>query len=143
MSSDRGLLLAIDYGLKRIGIASANTLTRTATPLTTLDVTDGPPWSEIDRLIAEWQPGCIVIGLPSVDPALPIRKAVDTFIVELRGRIDIPVATVDEAFTSTAAAAALKNERQEGIRRRRVTKADLDQHAACLIAEQWMSSAYD
>ena len=55
-------LLAFDYGLKRIGIAAGNRLTRTATPLKVLSPGAPPPWTAIDALIDEWRPDLIVVG---------------------------------------------------------------------------------
>jgi putative Holliday junction resolvase len=143
MSGERGLLLAIDFGLKRIGIASANTLTGTATPLTTLKVAGDLPWPAIDRLIAEWQPVQLVVGLPDVDPKLPIHMGALQFIAELSRRSDLPVATVDEAYTSASAAESLRAGRRDGTRPRRLRKDDIDSHAACLIAEQWMNTEHN
>ena len=58
-------LMAIDYGLRRIGIATAVLMTRTASPLTTLPAADGEPeWHKLDGLVKEWQPDLIVVGLP-------------------------------------------------------------------------------
>ena len=64
MPEGRRLLLAFDYGLKRIGVATGNALTRTASPLTTLNAATEPPWQAIDTLVAEWQPDLIVVGRP-------------------------------------------------------------------------------
>jgi len=137
------LLLAFDYGLKRIGVATGNGLTRTASPLTTLTADNEPPWTEIDVLIAEWKPDLIVVGNPGdgADPTL--QAALKTFVETLKDRHAIEIEEVDESFTSTAAKETLRAGRRKGIYNRRLTRGQIDQHAACLIAEQWMNQAFE
>ena len=69
MSADRhsatGTLLALDFGLRRIGVASGSTITQTASPLQTIAAQDGEPdWTALDALIREWLPAILVAGLP-------------------------------------------------------------------------------
>jgi putative Holliday junction resolvase len=137
--SGRDVVLAFDFGLRRIGLATANLQTRTASPLTTLRVEGTPPWIEIDRVIADWRPGQIVIGVPEGDGASTIARQARAFAAELAKRYGLPVATVDETLTSVAAHAELAEKRRSGYLRRRVGKGTVDRVAACLIAEQWMS----
>lgn len=132
------LLLAFDFGLARIGIASGNTLTGTATPIATLDAGPRLPWERIDALMAEWDPGRIVVGVPSEDTSKPLVQRIRGFVAELKARYGLPVATVDESHTSVEAAAVLRDERASGLRRRRISRGTIDRHAACLIAERWM-----
>jgi len=136
-SSD--VLLAFDFGFRRIGIASGNLHTRTASPLATLTVRSGIPWAELDRTIDEWRPEQLVVGLPSSDLANEVATRAEEFIAALRERYELPVASVDESFTSRAAYSELKEARQSGVLKTRVRKGQIDSHAACLIAEQWMS----
>jgi putative Holliday junction resolvase len=113
-------------------------LTRTASPLTTVSVGAQLPWQEIDRIIAEWRPQRLVVGQPSSKGALATRVA--RFVDALEQRYGLDVATVDETLTSHAAHSGLRDARRAGYLRRRVRKnADVDRHAACLIAEQWLS----
>lgn len=140
MSGAAGLVLAFDFGLRRIGVASANRLTRTATPLTTLKINDDVPWPEIDQLVRDWRPSMLVVGMPPSGGDTPIIAAINGFVAELKRRYPIDVATVDESLTSQAAASALRDKRRSGFLRRRLSKGSVDRHAACLIAEQWMSA---
>src|SRR5690606_3736912 len=59
-SSDRPggyIVLAFDFGLRRIGVATGNAYTRTASPLQTLVTAgDAVPWNDVDRLVADWRP---------------------------------------------------------------------------------------
>ena len=87
-SSDRHVVLAFDFGLRRIGLATANLQTRTASPLTTLRVDRTPPWNEIDRVIDDWRPGQLVIGVPEGAGADTIARRARAFADEpaMRGR---------------------------------------------------------
>ncbi|MFL2546270.1 MAG: Holliday junction resolvase RuvX [Candidatus Rariloculaceae bacterium] len=136
-SSD--VLLAFDFGYRRIGIASGNLRTRTASPLTTLTVRGELPWAELDRTIDEWCPHQLVVGLPDSDVENKVAARAEQFMAELRDRYGLPVAPVDESFTSRTAQSELKEARQSGALRTRVRKGQIDSHAACLIAEQWMN----
>jgi putative holliday junction resolvase len=135
-SSD--VLLAFDFGFRRIGVASGNLQTRTASPVATLTVRGELPWAELDRIIDDWLPGRLVVGLPDSALATAVTERVQEFIIELRGRYDLPIEAVDESFTSRAASTELKDARRSGRLTTRVKKAHVDSYAACLIAEQWM-----
>ena len=137
------LLLAIDFGLKRIGVATANAHTRTASPLMTLEADDAPPWQAIDAVFAEWQPDLIVVGDPGPDADSALREALDSFVRSLEQRYSLPVSLVDESFTSSAAGAELRAGRRKGIYNQRLRRGQIDQQAACLIAEQWMNQAVE
>ena len=136
--SDRHLLVAFDFGLRRIGVATANRETGTASPLTTLRVDRDLPWADIDRVIADWRPGQLVVGVPEAEGAAAIARRARSFAADLAQRYGLPVATVDETLTSVAAEAELAEKRRSGYLRRRVGKGGVDRVAACLIAEQWM-----
>ncbi len=138
-ASDRHIVLAFDFGLRRIGIATANRETRTASPLTTLRADGRPPWTEIDRVIDDWQPAQLVVGVPEGEGAEAIARRARAFAAALGERYALPVATVDETLTSVAAQAELAEKRRSGYLRRRVGKGGVDRLAACLIAEQWMN----
>ena len=136
--TDADLLLAFDFGLRRIGIATANRRTGTATPLKTIEAGRQLPWEQIDSIIAEWQPGQLVVGLPDPTMADTIAAAATAFAAELEKRYGLPVANTDESLTSRAAQSELATARRNQLMRKRIRKGTLDSHAACLIAEQWL-----
>jgi putative Holliday junction resolvase len=138
-ASDRHLLLAFDFGLRRIGIATANRETKTASPLTTLRVERDLPWNEIDRLMDDWRPAQLVVGVPEGEGVGSIARRARAFAAALAQRYELPVATVDETLTSVAAETDLAEKRRSGYLRRRIGKGSVDRLAACLIAEQWMN----
>lgn len=143
MSGDRAVLLAIDFGLTRIGVATGNRLTCSATPLETISGSGPAVWRELDRIVAEWRPDRIVVGMPSDDDDHPLVARIRAFVADLGARYGLPVHTVDEAHTSAEAMRSLRAGRAGGVHRRRVTKDRIDRHAACLIAERWMQEAPD
>lgn len=138
-TSDRHLLVAFDFGLRRIGIATANRETRTASPLTTLRVDRDLPWADLDRILDDWRPAQLVVGVPEGEGAESIAHRARAFAAALAERYGLPVATVDETLTSVAAETDLAEKRRSGYLRRRVGKGSIDRIAACLIAEQWMN----
>jgi len=135
------VLLAFDYGTRRIGIASGNLLTRTATPLTTLHIGKEFPWSQLDRIVADWGPAHLIVGQPNTVEPSEIDTRIRQFVQELEKRYKLPVATVDETLTSRSASSALAEDRRTGLRTKRVKKGEIDRQAACLIAQQWMNEA--
>jgi putative Holliday junction resolvase len=107
--------------------------------LTTLAVDRAPPWADIDRLMDDWRPAQLVVGVPEGDGAAAIARQARSFAAALAERYGLPVATVDETLTSVAAQGELAEGRRSGYLRRRVGRGSVDRLAACLIAEQWMN----
>ena len=134
------VILAFDFGARRIGVASGDTLTQTARELTTLDVSEGAFWPEIERLVREYTPAHLVVGLPlNMDgTATALTEACRSFASELHARLDIPVALVDERLSSREAEAQLRERRASGLKRRRTSRADIDMMAAKILLEQWL-----
>lgn len=131
-------ILAFDYGQRRIGVATGNSVTGTATPLTTLTTRGKEPnWDQIDQLVREWQPQQLIVGNPNNGQS--IASEAKTFAAALRRRYEKPVDMVDETLTSFAAEQELIETRRAGVRTRRLKSDELDAAAARLIAEQWLA----
>src|SRR5690606_35272239 len=99
-------LLAFDYGLKKIGVAIGNTLTRQARPLRILKpVTREQRFREINALLQEWQPDRLVVGLPlTLDGGEQhASRHCRRFANQLNGRFGLAVELVDERGTSLEA----------------------------------------
>ena len=136
------LILAFDYGRKRIGAACGDTASRTASPLGAVSSGEaGPRWEAIDALLRDWQPAMIVVGLPyNVDDSeSALTAAARRFARELAARCAVPVELIDERYSSLEAETRLRTARELGLRRRRVAKADVDAAAACIILERWFT----
>ena len=128
-----GTLLGFDYGPRKIGVAVGQTLTATASPLTTLRaVSEGPDWEAIGKLIRYWQPDALVVGLPfnMDDSEAEVAPAARRFARQLEGRFRLPVHLADERLTSREAS------NRWGKRVRRIE--ELDAFAAKLILETWL-----
>jgi putative Holliday junction resolvase len=139
-------VLAFDFGLKRIGIASGDTLTRSAAPRpAAVSGAAGPDWSAITREVTILRPARLIVGAPyNVDGTEgPMTAAARAFAAELGRRFALPVHLVDERFSSLEATAALRERRASGTRRRRVTKADIDSTAACVILGRFFTGEGD
>lgn len=133
-------IIAFDFGLRRIGVAVGQSVTRSATPIGVVANSDaGVDHHKIAAIIDEWRPATIVVGMPLHTDGRrgDIAAAVDVFIAEL-GRHELPIATVDERFTSIEAEQALKLARQAGTRGR-ISKEMIDSAAAVFIAERYLS----
>jgi len=136
------LLLAFDYGLRRIGVASGDTLSCSATALCAVPADhSGPRWNLIDALMCEWQPSVLVVGVPyhADGSENAMSGAARAFATALAQRYELPVNLIDERYSSLEAGARLKQARATGLRKRRVAKADVDATAACVIMERWLN----
>ncbi len=141
-SSRPKVVLAFDFGLRRIGVACGDTVSRSASPLETLPAgPNGPRWELIDSMLRDWQPDIAVVGLPyNVDGSDgEMTDAARSFAAELARRYALEVDMVDERYSSLEAGARLQSARESGLRRRRVAKSDVDAAAACVILERWLT----
>ncbi|PZU52570.1 MAG: Holliday junction resolvase RuvX [Thauera sp.] len=133
----RGTVLAFDFGEKRIGVAVGECELRSASALTTFDAgTNDARWSAIGRLLDEWKPALLVVGLPlSPDGvAHDMTARAQRFARQLEGRYRLPVALQDERYTSAEADTQLRDGGQRDWRER---KKHLDAHAAQLILKDY------
>lgn len=129
--------LAFDYGTKAIGVAVGSTHTGLAQDLATVRATrHGPDWGHIARLIAEWQPQAIVVGLPKNmdDSDNVMTEAARRFGNQLRDRYNLPLHMVDERLTTVAAKTSLA---ESGVPPRR-QKSKLDRLAAKSILQSFL-----
>ena len=136
------VVLAFDFGQRRIGVACGDTVSRTASPQGAVPMGDrGPRWEAIGALLREWQPALVVVGLPyNVDGSDgTMTAAARGFAADLGRRFGLQTVLVDERYSSREAEARLKSARSSGLRRRRVVKADVDAAAACVILERWFT----
>ena len=134
-------LLGFDFGTKRIGVAIAQEITGIANPLTTINaIKHKPDWDSISKIINEWQPDLLVIGLPlHMDGSeQPMTQAARRFSNQLNGRYQIPVALMDERLSSNEAESIINE--QSGSRSLYQDKAQIDMISAQLILQSWMAS---
>ena len=135
------VVLAFDFGLRRIGIAVGDTVSRSASPRRALlSPASGPDWTAIQREIATTGPDVLLVGAPYNDDGSPSRvaPAANRFALELATRSGLPVERVDERYSSVEAAGELKSRRASGEMRRRVRPGDVDSAAAAVILGSWL-----
>lgn len=131
------VVLGFDFGTKRIGVAVGQTVTRTATPLTTLRANQGiPNWQHIEKLIKTWRPQCFVVGIPlNMDGSeQPLTVAAKQFASELEKRFNLSVYQIDERLTTKAAREYVFN--QGGYKA--LHQEQIDSIAAQLIVQNWL-----
>ena len=139
-----GRVLALDFGDRRIGLAAASTQNRSSSAIGTIMARGGvPDWPELDKAVREWTPNLLVIGMPynmdGTESAMTAR--VLQFVDVLIERYGLPVETVDERLTSVEARDLLKEQRRQGVRRKKLKREDVDSLAAKLIAENWINQS--
>ena len=123
-------VMAFDYGLRRVGVAVGNSMTKAGQALKTIAAPNMDIlYQEIQGLIKDWQPQQLVVGRPvHPDGAEHEMTAKATrFGNQLHGRLNLPVAWVDERYTS----AILEGDHQ--------MQDNLDAHSAALILEQYFA----
>jgi putative holliday junction resolvase len=137
-------IVAFDFGRKRIGIASGDTLTRTAHPRSTISnrPEGGPDWAAVRKVLAELQPARLAVGEPYNADGSPsaLTEAARSFASELGRTSSLPVDLVDERWSSQDAEERLRAQRASGERRRRVSREDVDAAAAAVILERWFDA---
>lgn len=132
------ILLAFDFGMKRIGVAIGQTITQTARPLDTISAKEGEPnWQAITKLIQKWVPDALVVGIPyNMDGTEQlITQKARNFGRELQEKFNIAVHEMDERLTTKAAREALF--RDGGFRS--LQDGQVDRVAAQLILQNWFA----
>jgi len=143
------ICLGFDYGLRRIGVAIGNTGSRCARPLVTLH-SRAPgqiDWDAIARLIADWDPQQLVVGMPTHDDGREgeLAHRVRRFVRQLEGRYRLPVAAVPEHLSSVEAQRRLAAQppapgRRTSTNARGIGReaGEVDTMAAVVILETWL-----
>ena len=129
-------VLGFDFGHKKIGVASGQSLTGTGSPLPALiSHQQQPDWDGIASLVAEWSPDALIVGLPlnMDDSESELSARARRFGRQLHGRFRVPVWMVDERLSTREA------REQMGGKARKGPDPRVDSLAAALIIETWFS----
>lgn len=134
-------IMGFDYGVKSIGVAVGQEVTGTANALTALPAKEGiPNWDQIEKLLKEWQPDLLVVGLPlnmdGTEQEITVRAK--KFANRLHGRFGKQVETYDERLTTVDA----KQQLFEEGGYRNLQKGKIDAESARLIVESWFEAQY-
>ena len=135
------IVLAFDFGTRRIGVAVGEMMLGSARPLTTISAeANDARFAAIGKLVDEWRPVQLVVGLPTHADGTPhdMTRLATKFAERLQRRFKLPVALADERLTSLDAEARLR----ETGRNSRSAKPLLDAVAAQLILQTWFESLH-
>jgi putative Holliday junction resolvase len=138
MNSTFTRILAFDFGLKRIGVATGQTITGTTQMLSPLSAREGQPdWDLVQKLLREWQPQLLLVGVPlAIDGSdLSVTPNARKFIKRLQGRFGLPVLGVDERVSTKEARQQLFD--YGGYKK--LQQHSVDSLAAELILQQWLN----
>ena len=134
-----GTLMAFDFGEKRIGVATGETILKTAHALTTIEAEQNDvKFARIAKLITEWQPSLLIVGLPTYMDGEPhlLTNLAKKFAQRLEGRFNLPVIMVDERLSSAEAAQSLSVAGVSSIKQ----KAMIDAVAAQTILQSYFDA---
>jgi putative Holliday junction resolvase len=130
-------VLGFDYGEQRIGVATGQTITCSANPLITLKaVQQKPDWPAIEKLIAQWRPDALIVGVPRYldGTESEMSRKAERFSRQLEGRFNLPVYTINEALSSFEAEQHLK----QTTKIAKHNKQEIDKMAAAIIVQSWL-----
>jgi putative Holliday junction resolvase len=121
------VVLGFDFGMRRIGVALGNSITRQARPLQVISADLAVRWDSIAAIIKEWRPARIVVGVPSHPDGAEhqVTRQARRFGRQLAGRYGLPVAFVDERYSSAILEDAAAS----------------DADAAAVILQQWFDES--
>lgn len=140
---DSDTYLGFDFGNKKIGIAVGSASTGIANPLHTLrSINQTPDWVQIGKLIDEWKPAGLVVGISRQADGSDnvITPRMQKFCRQLQGRFNLPVHPIDEALSTFAAKQLLFDDLQVSAGKLWAVQ---DQLAAQLILQSWFNQSQD
>ena len=130
--------MAFDYGLRNIGIAIGQNITKSASTFYAIKAQDGiPDWIKLDSIIEEWEPGLFIIGDPfNMDGTKSeFQKKIAKFSTELKNRYEIELQMIDERLTTKEAKERIQD-KPDGIK----DSANKHSISAQIILEDWFRS---
>lgn len=130
------LLLGFDFGMRQIGVAVGQPVTRQARGLCILKAQDSiPDWTQIQSLLDEWNPDALIVGLPLNMDGTPseMSRLAEKFARRLHGRFNLPCHMQDERLTSFEA-------KQYRTPQQARQKELVDATAAALLLESWLNA---
>lgn len=136
-----GTLLAFDFGTRSIGVAIGQRITGTARPLAAIKAQDGTPdWNIISRLLKEWQPESVIVGLPlNMDGTeQPLTARARNFANKIHGRFGVAITLHDERLSTVEARAGLFE--RGGFRA--LDKGSVDSASAVVILESFFEQGF-
>jgi putative Holliday junction resolvase len=137
-------VIAFDFGLHHVGVAVGEPEARSAHPLPTIHARHKEArFTQIGKLLAEWRPAALVVGLPRGEDGArhEVARRAERFARQLEGRFGLPVARVDESYSSLEAESRVRAAAGRRAAARLARGRALDSYAAQLILEQYFDEA--
>ena len=138
MVKEFGVVMAFDYGLRNIGIAIGQNITKSASTFYAIKAKEGvPDWMKLDLIIEEWEPDLFIVGDPfNMDGTKSkFQKKITKFSTELKKRYEIELHMMDERLTTKEAIERIHN-KPDGIK----DSANKHSISAQIILEDWFRS---
>ena len=138
MVKEAGVVMAFDYGLRNIGIAIGQNITKSASTFYAIKAKEGvPDWIKLDSIVEEWEPGLFIVGDPfNMDGTKSeFQKKITKFSTELKNRYEIELQMIDERLTTKEAKGRIQDKPD-------VIKGSANKHniSAQIILEDWFRS---
>lgn len=141
MKKELQKIIGFDFGIKNIGVAFGQTLTKTAKPLTTIRNKKGSiAWEEITTIIKQWEPNILIVGLPfNMDGTeQTLTQLTKKFSKELQQKFNLPVFYVDERLSTWDAKNKLGIHYKAKINKKEQDK--INALSAAILIEQWINN---
>ncbi len=135
------VLIGFDYGTKKMGVAIAQCITKTATPLNVLKIkNETPNWEQLDQIVNDYKPDLAIIGYPGKNNKQTslLADKIEKFGSAIEKHYKMPTILFDEAYSTTIARQELRDLRRDGTLSRRIKRGQVDSMAAKIILEQWL-----
>ena len=134
------LYMSVDFGIKKIGFAIGQLITKKATPLGIIyNYKEGVNWVDIDNLIKKWKPNIVIIGYPYANKKNKFTENLDTFITKFSSKYDdlLEVVIFSEVLSTEESREIYKEMRKSQYKINK--KDDLDDYSASIILQSWFN----
>ena len=138
MIEESGVVMAFDFGLRNIGIAIGQNITKSASTFYAIKAKEGEPdWMKLDSIVKEWEPSLFIVGDPiNMDGTKSeFQKRILKFSNDLKKRYAINIYKMDERLTTKEAKERIKDE-SNGLH----ASANKHSISAQIILEDWFRS---
>ena len=135
------ILIGFDFGRKKMGVAIAQCITKTASALNALKIkNDNPNWEQLDQIIKDYKPDLAIIGHPGKanKQTSLLADKIEKFGSAIEKHYTMPTILFDESYSTTMARLELRDLRRDRILSRRIKRGQVDSMAAKIILEQWL-----
>ena len=138
--NDDTVFFGIDFGLKKIGVAISQNITKKASPLAIIyNKRNVINWNELDQIIITWSPKIIIVGQPAVKKENNFTRALDSFNKQLSERYSgrLKIIKYSEEYTTEESKGLYREMRQNHEKINK--KYHLDDVSASIILQSWLN----